>query len=257
MKLIYIPAQPLLGNALELTFDDIANVAVIDAYNVNDWNTLFELPSTLYGGAFSRVQIAGNTVKLFGGSGITLKSYFSDNTMIGNHLVSVDDYAECLIALGTFAIHDCIILEAFTARKVTTVALATLFRNIIAVNYNLPFLQSAGAMAFASNPLMTEFYFESLQSITDGMFQDCPAAELFYFSNVQDIGTYAFNRCTSANQFYLPSLQTITGSYVWYGITGRSILLTVPHAMMIMNGGNPHPEIQDLMSHNTVTVVEV
>ena len=30
--------------ALELTFDDIANVPVADAYSVSDWNTFFDLP---------------------------------------------------------------------------------------------------------------------------------------------------------------------------------------------------------------------
>jgi len=257
MKLLYIPAPTLRGNALELTFDDIANVPVANATSVSDWNYLFELPSTGYGNAFSGVQIAGNTVKLFGGSGITVKPYLSDNTMIANHLVSVDDYAECLTALSNFAFHSCYVLESFTARGLISAAIGSLLGNSVVVNYNLVLLQSVGAMVFASNPLLTEFYLDSLQSISDGMCQDCTAATLFYFPNVQDIGTYAFNRCTSANQFYLPSLQTITGSYIWYGITGRSILLTVPHAMMIMNGGNPHPEIQDLMSNNTVTVVEV
>jgi len=257
MKLLYIPAPTLRGNALELTFDDIANVPVANATSVSDWNYLFELPSTGYGNAFSGVQIAGNTVKLFGGSGITVKPYLSDDTMIANHLVSVDDYAECLIALANFAFHSCYVLESFTARGLISAAIGSLLGNSVAVNYNLPFLQSAAAMLFASNPLLTEFYLESLQSISDGMCQDCSAATLFYFPNAQNIGTYAFNRCTSANQFYLPSLQAITGSYVWYGITGRSILLTVPHAMMVINGGNPHYEIQSLMSNNTVTVVEV
>ena len=254
MKLLYIPAQTLMGNALELTFDDIANVPVADVSNVSDWNTFFGLPS---GNAFTGVQIARNTVKLFGGSGITVIPYLSDNTMIANHLVSVDDYAECITALANFAFHQCAVLESFTARGLITAAIGSLLGNSVAVNYNLPFLQSAAAMVFASNPLMTEFYLESLQSISDGMCQDCTAARLFYFPNVQNIGTYAFNRCISANQFYLPSLQSITGSYVWYGITGQSILLTVPHAMMVINSGNPHYEIQSLMSQNTVTVVEV
>jgi len=254
MKLLYIPAPTLMGNALELTFDDIANVPVANASNVSAWNFLFELPS---GNAFTGVQIVGNTVKLFGGDEITVKPYLSDNTMIANHLVSVDDYAECLTALANFAFHSCYVLESFTARGLISAGIGSLLGNSVAVNYNLISLQSAGSMTFASNPLLTEFYLDSLQSISDGMCQDCSAATLFYFPNVQNLGTYAFNRCTSSNQFYLPSLQTITGSNIWYGITGRSILLTVPHAMMVINGGNPHPEIQSLMSQNTVTVVEV
>ena len=254
MKLLYIPAPQLVGG-LEMTFDESANFPVSNPTDIAGWNAFFDTINN--GTAFTRIQIAGSTVKLYGGSGIMVKPYLFNDSPSNIHLISVNDKAGCLIALGDCAFWGCSILNTFIAHYATSIGQNAFGANPIATNYELPLMQSAGIMAFTNNFLVTDFHFESLQTVSQSMFQDCHAAEIFYFPNARDIGTFAFIRCTSATQFYLPSLQRIIGNYVWYGITGRSILLTVPHAMMVINGGYPHSEIQSLMSQNTVTVVQV
>jgi len=60
----------LAAQALELTFDDIANVPVADASSVSDWNTFFDLPTN--GTPFTSVQVVDNVVKLYGGDLLNL-----------------------------------------------------------------------------------------------------------------------------------------------------------------------------------------
>lgn len=77
--------------ALELTFDDIANVPVADASSISDWNTFFDLPTN--GSPFTSVEVVGDMVRLIGGSGITVKEYlFFENT----NIVRFDDLALCI-----------------------------------------------------------------------------------------------------------------------------------------------------------------
>lgn len=40
-------------------------------------------------------------------------------------------------------------------------------------------------------------------------------------------------------------------------ITGKTITLTVPAALMTCNGGNPDGDIAYLQANNTVTVIQV
>lgn len=87
--------------ALELIFDDIDNVPVADASSVSNWNTFFDLPT--YGTPFTSVVIDGNTVKLYGGTEIALKGENSTALFMYNeHIISIHDYANCVIAIGSY-----------------------------------------------------------------------------------------------------------------------------------------------------------
>jgi hypothetical protein len=88
-------AGPTL-QALEITWDDIVNVPVADASSVDDWNTFFDLPTN--GTPFTSVEVVGNTVKLYGGSGITVAgNLFDTNT----NLISINDNIESIITAGS------------------------------------------------------------------------------------------------------------------------------------------------------------
>lgn len=78
-------------NALELTFDDITNAPVSDAESVSEWNAFFDLPN--YGTPFSSVLVSGNSIKLYGGAGITVKYYLFH----GSKLTSIVDGLNCIV----------------------------------------------------------------------------------------------------------------------------------------------------------------
>ena len=74
------------------------------------------------------------------------------------------------------------------------------------------------------------------------------------------ISTLAFSTCINLTTIYLPSCTTLGFSCdgdegVFYNITGKTIALTVPSALMICNDGDPDGDIQTLQSVNTVTII--
>lgn len=104
--------------ALELTYNDIADVPVADASSVSDWNTFFALPTN--GTPFTSVVVDGNVVKLYGGGSITLRyGYFYDDRIGGpNRNIKFYDYAGCIIALdegafGHLNVAGCLISEVY------------------------------------------------------------------------------------------------------------------------------------------------
>jgi len=104
--------------SLNLTFDNITNADLLvgDASVVGDWNTFFDLPT--YGTPFSAVTISGNTVQLFGGSGITIK----ENLFGGiESLISCIDNVGCIVELGVSAFDSAFNLIEFYGPEVITV----------------------------------------------------------------------------------------------------------------------------------------
>jgi len=191
------------------------------------------------------------TITLRGGHDITVKAnLFSGKT----HLVLVTDYGS-IVQVNTMGFNYCNGVTKFTMNVLASCLLAT-FQNAINATFELPELVNADTLTFAYNN-STIFDLPKLVTVGGSAFQDCHQATKFLLPKVTTLNTYAFVRCTGATEFYLPSLTTITGINIWYGLSGQTIKLTVPHAMMVVNGGGPHSEIQILMAANTVTVVEV
>jgi hypothetical protein len=136
-------------NYLKLTFDNIANVPVTNASSVSDWNTFFNLPTS--GTPFTLVTVVGNTVKLYGGSGIKIiDNLFEDNT----HLLKFEDISGCITEAGE---------ECFLGCTMT--------------NLNLPSLVSVGFRCFADTHV-TNLIFPSLQTIATQAFWDCTFTSL-------------------------------------------------------------------------------
>lgn len=110
------------GDALEITFDDIANVPVSDAASLSDWNTFFDLPA--YGGAFTSVVVDGDTVKLYGGENITIKEYLFFENM---NIVSIHDYALCINEIKYVAFYSCSNMVSVKLNAVLTMPDSSVF----------------------------------------------------------------------------------------------------------------------------------
>lgn len=214
-----IPAPP---QALRLVFDDIANVPVADASNISDWNTFFDLPNL--GGAFTSVEINGNDVILKGGSNIKVKPGLLYD--IGyQYLVSIDDTG-CITSVGGDAFSYC--------NKLTDV--------------NLP--ECTIIYGWEDSPY--EDY---------GGFGTCLNLLNINIPKLESIGNWGFGSCISLTTIDLPSCNNLgtTTDYnnVFNNISGNTITLTVPSALMTCNIGNPDGDIQYLQSNNTVTITTV
>lgn len=136
--------------ALELTFDNIANVPVADASSVSNWNTLFSLPAK--GTPFTSVVVSGNTVKLYGGGNITIPRTPQVFSLVNTpHHISVIDYAKCIVALESFAF--------------------------------------ASSAAKSDNNVTTTFYLPGVITVGDNAFQINLALSTIYLPKCTNIGT--------------------------------------------------------------------
>ena len=136
--------NPVVPDALELTFDDIANVPVSDASSVSDWNTFFDLPTN--GSPFTSVEVVGNMVRLIGGSGIELSSYlFFENIYIRK----VVDNINCIVGIK----NNC-------------------FFNSHCTEFHLPAMTYIEFNGFRDNGLCGKYYLPSCTDLGGSVFQD-------------------------------------------------------------------------------------
>jgi uncharacterized protein (TIGR02145 family) len=221
--------------ALELTFDDIANVPVADASSVSDWNTFFDLPTN--GSSFTSVEVVGDMVRLIGGSGITIKDYlFVSN----NNLLNVVDNG-CVDAIGIQSFRRCDGLTNPSFNYTLTIDVGGFTDCINLVNPSFTSLLSAGDFCFDGciNLASTPLSFPSLLTVGDNCFSYCSGAMELNMPVLTNLGT------------------SVLDNQVFNSITGQTITLTIPSALMTCNGGNPDGDIQYLQANNTVTIVTV
>jgi hypothetical protein len=237
-------ANEAASMALKLTFDNIANITgdfVTDPADVNDWNTFFNLP--LNGTPFTSVVVNGNTVGLYGGSGITILSNLFYETSNGyDALLEINDEAGCIVAIATDGLYYCYNVTSVNLPNLVSAASYAFGDMSSLVTANLPLLQTVGDACFTATAFIT---------------LDLPSATT--------IGVNAFSGCLSITSLSIESctaLGSTTGDDDVFGafpfnISGNTITLTVPSALMTCNGGNPDGDIQQLQADNTVTVIQV
>lgn len=260
-----IPSQTEL-QALRLTFDSIenANSLVGDASNVADWNTFFDLPT--YGNPFTSVTIVGNTVQLFGGSGIDLKDSLFGNSGYGPSLLEVNDESGCVISAGydVFGndngdgclnlifvyLPECITLGYYCFGGATSLEIA-----------NIPKLQTLNGNVFQECSSILSVNFPLLVAVSNAEFPYCNSLTSVNLPILTYVSSNFFTYCTSLATINLPSCTDLGGTVgsnnVFDSITGNTITLTIPAALITNNGGNPDGDIQYLQANNTVTVITV
>lgn len=254
MRLLYIPAQAT-GRFIELFWDDIANVPVTNATNLTDWNNFFRLPT--YGNPFTSVSVSENAVTLWGGSDIFIQQQrFAYNL----NLLAITDNDGCITKVGEMAFFHCDNANTFVMKGLITLFGVGSFGYCgMGQLFDFPLLETTGTVSF-QNCICYEFSFPSLRNVGTSCFQDCETT-IFNFPNVTDIAFFGFLRCTAMQTCYIPSCvhlgETVGYDYVFSQITGNSITLTVPSALMTCNNGERDGDIQDLQNNNTVTVVVV
>lgn len=230
--------------ALELTFDDIAYVPVVDASSVSDWNDFFDLPAN--GTPFSSVVVEGDVVKLYGGRNITLKAslFSSDNP----HIIDVTDNAHCVVAAND---------NAFAG--------SPLLRTSVLSSVSLPVLTTLGDYVFFSNILLASVNLPKLETIGDATFSGCEILESVRFPLCTSMGNECFYNCYALTTIYIPlctSLGDDTGDNdVFQYISGNTITLTMPIFLMTCHfdgmGWTIEQDISYLIDNNTVTIIAI
>lgn len=118
-----------------------------------------------------------------------------------------------------------------------------------------------GTRGFEGCTGLTNPNFSSLITVGDEVFWDCLNLSDINFSNVTTVGTQAFLGCLQLTGITLPSCTSLGDSVgdnsVFYYISGNTINLIVPAALMTCNSGNPDGDIQYLQANNTVTTTPI
>jgi hypothetical protein len=121
-------------------------------------------------------------------------------------------------------------------------------------------LETAGDACFRQCSNLTSS-FPALITAGEACFDGCSSYTSLNFPALVTVGTNCFQFCENATTIYLPVAQTLGATvngnnYVFYGISGKTIQLTVPAALMTCNGGNPDGDIQYLQANNTVAITQ-
>lgn len=217
---------------LLLTWDDVANVPVVDANSVSDWNIFFDLPTN--GTPFTSVVVTGNEVNLIGGSGISIKDhlfYYNIN------IIKIIDNG-CIIQINNLAFNSCISLTDISFPSCNRVVgiidmeVGTFYGCTSLINVYIPLLTNIETSTFQRCSSVIEFNFPLLQSIEVSSFADCVSVTSFISPNLISAGNSCFSGCISVSEFDFP-LFTSAGDYCFYGCTN---LLTINLPNLITAG---------------------
>ena len=163
-----------------------------------------------------------------------------------------------LITAGYSCFEECSAVISFDLPAVTTVGDYCFFDCTLATTFNLPNLITAGEECFDYCYAAITFNLPSLVTAGYNCFYDCENITTFNLPNLITAGDGCFDSCYSLTSLSIPSctsLGTTTGyNAVFISITGQTITLTVPPALMTCNGGEPDGDIAYLGVYNSVTI---
>jgi len=166
------------SNALNLVFNTIDNIntLVFSPTNVNNWNTFFDLPT--YGTPFSSVTVSGNTVQLYGGSNIIVKSQLFENT---DGMVFLDDQVGSIVEIQNNG-----------------------FANTDLIKVNLTSTQIIGNSSFAYCESLFSVDLPQVITIGNNSFSDCYSLTKLNIPNCSNLGS------TVGNDFVFSGISNIT-----------------------------------------------
>lgn len=228
-------------DGLELTFDiveDVIQWPVADAESVSDWNTFFALP--VNGTVFTSVVVDVNKVTLIGGGGITLtEGLFYENI----NLISVNDINGVITSLEAsvfFGNNNCSEINLPNCTIVGDGNFVELFYDGVIIL--LPLVESVGSGCFS------EINFHNLS------LPECLSIGNSSFSMG---GGVILPNIESISIPSVTQLGTSVGDNLIFRMTGYTLTLTVPSALMTCNSGSPDGDISYLTANNTVTIITV
>lgn len=124
---------------------------------------------------------------------------------------------------------------------------------------NLPIVETAGDNCFSETASLTSISLPMLKNAGYACFGSrftTPVLTTVDLPLLETTGDYCFEYCTSLTSVYLPSCTnlgtTVGDDNVFFGITGQTITVIVPDALLTCNGGLPDGDLQYLIANNTV-----
>ena len=188
---------------LVLTWEDINVTPVTDPYSLEAWNNYFDLPA--YGNPFQSITVEGNVVRLYGGSGITIKEGIFSNSAypvespqtLNGFLLSIVDLADCVVATGEYSFAYLPNVEEIES-KLTEVI--------------LPVLENVYEWSFAYNKALVTLEAPKTKRIWDYGFFNCIGVPYFDMDELVRVDDYGLAETRGVETYYFPLLIT-AGNY--------------------------------------------
>ena len=170
-------------------------------------------------------------------------------------------------------------LTSITGPNVVTIGDSAFENCSLLTSLSFPQLTSASNSCFSNCSSLTSVSFPQLVSAGSFCFQDCSSLTSISLPHLTEIGSFCFLRCETLTTISLPQLATVAANCfqnchglasislpqctnlggsvgnneVFLGVTGNTISVTIPVALMTCNIGDPDGDIQYLVANNTVT----
>ena len=203
---------------------------------VSEWNTLFNLPAK--GTPFTSVLVSGDIVILKGATSLKIRTDLFKNAL---HIKQIVD-AGCVTEIESSGL-----IREYPA--VSTLDYAV-FPNLITIG-NYAFFQTSLAV----------IDFPKVKTVGVSAFHDCYNVTTVNLPEMISCDTDSFQSIDAVTSIAIPSCQnlgeTVDFNSVFNDVTGQTITLTVPAALMTCNAGGPDGDIAYLQANNSVTVITV
>lgn len=169
-----------------------------------------------------------------------------------------------ITSAGGYCFSDCIAISSFNFPLLTTVGEGVFANCSLASTFNLPSLSSLSVLCFGNCDALISTNDIVLSSITQlpySAFAGCDNLTTVDFPLVTTVDNECFIGCVALTSVNLPSVtdlgSTVGDDNVFFSISGQTIDLTIPTALMTCNAGNPDGDIQYLQANNTVNITTV
>jgi hypothetical protein len=163
------------------------------------------------------------------------------------------------IVPGSF-LSNCPQLVSVSFPNATIVENSSFSQSTMLASVSIPNATSIGDQSFKLTKIST-LNLPNVTSIGFNSFQGCSSLTSVSLASCTYIDSGSFSVCTNLTNISIPACtslgQNVTSDSVFGGITGNTISLTVPSALMTINSGNPDGDIQYLQANNTVTITTV
>jgi hypothetical protein len=207
---------------------------VADPSSISEWNTFFDLPNK--GTPFTSVLVSGDIVILQGSNNLAIKTNLFENALYIKQIVD----AGCVTEIESYGL---------SKYPVSTLEYAV-FPNLITI----------GDGAFF-NTLLTVIDFPKVETVGISAFHDCYNVTTVNLPEMISCDTDSFQSIDAVTSISIPSCQnlgeTVGFNSVFNDVSGQTITLTVPTALMTCDSGNPDGDILYLQANNTVTIITV
>jgi len=198
-----------------LTFSGISNADLMigtSSSSLIGWNNFFNLPAN--GNSFTSIEVSGDTVRLIGGSNITMRTSLFDNDYSFS-LLSIVDNGSIVSALDkVFGDSDnniCIHLTTAILPSLITMGDFCFYGCDSLVNINFSSLVTSGQYCFYFNTSIIDFNLPLLITAGNSCFYNCNGVLSYELPLLVSAGNSCFANNSSVEIFNLPSLLIASG----------------------------------------------